>query len=40
MVLPVGKDGMPSYFAPFLNPFSNFMGPLAGAEKARPAAKE
>jgi regulator of protease activity HflC (stomatin/prohibitin superfamily) len=35
MVLPVGKDGMPSYFAPFLNPFSSFMGPLAGAEPSR-----
>jgi regulator of protease activity HflC (stomatin/prohibitin superfamily) len=39
MVLPVGKDGLPSYFAPFLNPFSSFMGPLAGGEgkaSARP----
>jgi regulator of protease activity HflC (stomatin/prohibitin superfamily) len=31
MVLPVGKDGLPGYFAPFLNPFSNFMGALSGA---------
>lgn len=31
MVLPVGKDGLPAYFAPFLNPFSNFMGALPGA---------
>ncbi|HVZ74733.1 MAG TPA: SPFH domain-containing protein [Polyangia bacterium] len=28
-VLPVGKDGLPSYFAPFLNPFGNFLGPVA-----------
>ncbi len=35
MVLPVGKDGLPSYFAPFLNPFSNFMGPLAGGESQK-----
>ena len=41
MVLPVGKDGMPSYFAPFLNPFSNFMGPIAGgeAQKGKDAAR-
>src|SRR5262249_17407208 len=32
MVLPVGKDGLPSYFAPFLNPFGNFMGALAGGD--------
>jgi hypothetical protein len=36
-VLPVGKDGLPSYFAPFLNPFGNFMGPMAGGEKAAGA---
>lgn len=32
MVLPVGKDGLPGYFAPFLNPFGNFLGALSGAE--------
>jgi len=26
MVLPVGKDGLPGYFSPFLNPFGNFLG--------------
>jgi hypothetical protein len=31
MVLPVGKDGLPGYFGPFLNPFGNFMGALAGS---------
>jgi regulator of protease activity HflC (stomatin/prohibitin superfamily) len=31
MVLPVGKDGLPAYFTPFLNPMGNFLGPLAGA---------
>jgi regulator of protease activity HflC (stomatin/prohibitin superfamily) len=31
MVLPVGKDGLPGYFAPFLNPFGNFLGALAGS---------
>ena len=30
MVLPVGKDGLPGYFGPFLNPFGNFLGALAG----------
>jgi regulator of protease activity HflC (stomatin/prohibitin superfamily) len=30
MVLPVGKDGLPGYFAPFLNPFSSFMSGLGG----------
>jgi regulator of protease activity HflC (stomatin/prohibitin superfamily) len=39
MVLPVGKDGLPSYFAPFLNPFGNFMGPLAGGEHEKAAAR-
>jgi regulator of protease activity HflC (stomatin/prohibitin superfamily) len=40
LVLPVGKDGLPGYFAPFLNPFSNFMGPLAGGEgRAERTAK-
>jgi regulator of protease activity HflC (stomatin/prohibitin superfamily) len=35
MVLPVGKDGLPAYFTPFLNPFgNNFLGPLAGANEA------
>jgi regulator of protease activity HflC (stomatin/prohibitin superfamily) len=34
MVLPVGKDGLPAYFTPFLNPFgNNFLGPLAGANE-------
>jgi regulator of protease activity HflC (stomatin/prohibitin superfamily) len=31
MVLPVGKDGLPGYFAPFLNPFGNFMGNVTAA---------
>jgi regulator of protease activity HflC (stomatin/prohibitin superfamily) len=31
MVLPVGKDGLPGYFGPFLNPFSNFLGALPGS---------
>jgi regulator of protease activity HflC (stomatin/prohibitin superfamily) len=31
MVLPVGKDGLPGYFGPFLNPFGNFLGSLAGS---------
>jgi hypothetical protein len=31
MVLPVGKDGLPGYFAPFLNPFGNLLGALAGS---------
>jgi regulator of protease activity HflC (stomatin/prohibitin superfamily) len=31
MVLPVGKDGLPAYFGPFLNPFSsNFLAGVAG----------
>ena len=34
MVLPVGKDGLPAYFAPFLNPFGNFMGALARTSAA------
>jgi regulator of protease activity HflC (stomatin/prohibitin superfamily) len=40
LVLPVGKDGLPGYFAPFLNPFGNFMGQLPGsvAEKEHPEA--
>jgi regulator of protease activity HflC (stomatin/prohibitin superfamily) len=38
MVLPVGKDGLPGYFAPFLNPFGNFLGPLAGGEGRAPKA--
>jgi regulator of protease activity HflC (stomatin/prohibitin superfamily) len=33
MVLPVGKDGLPGYFAPFLNPFGNFLGALAGGNE-------
>jgi len=42
MVLPVGKDGLPSYFAPFLNPFSSFAGAFAAGEPAagKRAAKE
>jgi regulator of protease activity HflC (stomatin/prohibitin superfamily) len=32
MVLPVGKDGLPSYLTPFLNPFGPFFGALAGNE--------
>jgi regulator of protease activity HflC (stomatin/prohibitin superfamily) len=32
MVLPVGKDGLPSYMAPFLNPFGPYFGQLAGGE--------
>ncbi len=33
MVLPVGKDGLPAYFAPFLNPFSNNMfGNITGGD--------
>jgi len=39
MVLPVGKDGLPSYFAPFLNPFGNFMGAMAGGEPTSKARK-
>jgi regulator of protease activity HflC (stomatin/prohibitin superfamily) len=41
MVLPVGKDGLPGYFAPFLNPFSNFLGsnmPGSVTEREHPAA--
>ena len=38
MVLPVGKDGLPAYFTPFLNPFGNFLGALAGTSAAAPAA--
>ena len=34
MVLPVGKDGLPAYFTPFLNPFGNFMGALARTSAA------
>jgi regulator of protease activity HflC (stomatin/prohibitin superfamily) len=30
MVLPVGKDGLPGYFSPFLNPFGNFLGDALG----------
>jgi regulator of protease activity HflC (stomatin/prohibitin superfamily) len=37
MVLPVGKDGLPTYMAPFLNPFGPYFGtPLAG-EASAPA---
>jgi hypothetical protein len=25
MVMPTGKDGLPSYFLPFLNPFGKWM---------------
>jgi regulator of protease activity HflC (stomatin/prohibitin superfamily) len=39
MVLPVGKDGLPSYFNPFLNPFGNFMGSMAGAEPQKAQAR-
>jgi regulator of protease activity HflC (stomatin/prohibitin superfamily) len=35
MVLPVGKDGLPGYFAPFLNPFTNFAGALSGSNGGR-----
>jgi regulator of protease activity HflC (stomatin/prohibitin superfamily) len=34
MVLPVGKDGLPSYMVPFLNPFGPYFGQLAGGEMA------
>ena len=34
MVLPVGKDGLPSYIAPFLNPFGPYFGAPAGGEPA------
>lgn len=34
MVLPVGKDGLPTYLAPFLNPFGPFFGQGMGAEPA------
>ena len=34
MVLPVGKDGLPAYFAPFLNPFANFLGNVAAGGAA------
>ena len=40
MVLPVGKDGLPGYFAPFLNPFGNFFGPLAGSNGKPDKASE
>jgi regulator of protease activity HflC (stomatin/prohibitin superfamily) len=32
-VLPVGKDGLPAYFAPFLNPFSPGLGGTMAAGK-------
>jgi regulator of protease activity HflC (stomatin/prohibitin superfamily) len=32
MVLPVGKDGLPGYFSPFMNPFGNYLGALSGSE--------
>src|SRR5262249_10584516 len=32
VVLPVGKDGLPAFFSPFLNPYSNVFGSVA-AEK-------
>jgi hypothetical protein len=32
MVLPVGKDGLPSYMTPFLNPFGPYFGGLASNE--------
>lgn len=35
MVLPVGKDGLPSYLAPFLNPFGPYFGALAGGEPTK-----
>lgn len=35
MVLPVGKDGLPSYLAPFLNPFGPYFGALAGNEPSK-----
>jgi regulator of protease activity HflC (stomatin/prohibitin superfamily) len=41
MVLPVGKDGLPSYLGPFLNPFGPFFGAPAGNEptEARAASR-
>jgi regulator of protease activity HflC (stomatin/prohibitin superfamily) len=33
MVLPVGKDGLPGYFSPFLNPFAGFLGGLGGSRE-------
>jgi len=39
MVLPVGKDGLPGYFAPFLNPFGNLLGALPGSSNERERAE-
>jgi regulator of protease activity HflC (stomatin/prohibitin superfamily) len=39
MVLPVGKDGLPAYFQPFLNPFGPLFGKLAGSQKEPRAAQ-
>jgi regulator of protease activity HflC (stomatin/prohibitin superfamily) len=35
MVLPVGKDGLPAYLSPFLNPFGATFGALQGSD-AKP----
>ena len=40
MVLPVGKDGLPSYLAPFLNPYGPYFGALASGEPAKATAAE
>jgi regulator of protease activity HflC (stomatin/prohibitin superfamily) len=37
MVLPVGKDGLPSYLAPFLNPFGPYFGNVGAGEASAPA---
>ena len=39
MVLPVGKDGLPAYMTPFLNPFGPYFGALASNEPS-PGTKE
>jgi regulator of protease activity HflC (stomatin/prohibitin superfamily) len=39
MVLPVGKDGLPSYLAPFLNPFGPYFGAPGGGGEASGTTK-
>ena len=39
MVLPVGKDGLPAYLTPFLNPFAPHLGLTQGSEPAPTAGR-
>jgi regulator of protease activity HflC (stomatin/prohibitin superfamily) len=39
LVMPTGKDGLPMFFNPFLNPFGSTLGQLAGSPKTAPAGE-